>query len=34
MWEKNRLLLFQASLEWLRDGKVNGMMDGMLKLGY
>jgi pimeloyl-ACP methyl ester carboxylesterase len=34
MWEKNRLLLFQASLEWLRDGKVNGMTEGMLKLGY
>ncbi len=34
MWEKNHLLLFQASLEWLRDGKVNGMSEGMLKLGY
>lgn len=34
MWEKNRLLLFQASLEWLRDGKVNGVTEGMLKLGY
>ena len=34
MWEKNRLLLFQASLEWLRDGKVNGVSEGMLKLGY
>lgn len=34
MWEKNHLLLFQASLEWLRDGKVNGITQGMLKLGY
>jgi pimeloyl-ACP methyl ester carboxylesterase len=34
MWEKNHLLLFQASLEWLRDGKVNGVTEGMLKLGY
>ena len=34
MWEKNRLLLFQASLEWLRDGKVNGISAGELKLGY
>ena len=34
MWEKNHLLLFQASLEWLRDGKVNGMPAGELKLGY
>ena len=33
MWEKNRLLLFQASLEWLRDGRVNGVRAGMLKLG-
>jgi len=34
MWEMNRLLLFQASLEWLKDGKVNGMSQGELKLGY
>jgi pimeloyl-ACP methyl ester carboxylesterase len=34
MWERNHLLLFKASLEWLRDGKVNGMSDGELKLGY
>ncbi len=34
MWEKNHLLLFQASLEWLKDGKVNGMPDGVVKLGY
>jgi pimeloyl-ACP methyl ester carboxylesterase len=34
MWEKNRLLLFKASLEWLRDGKVNGISAGELKLGY
>jgi pimeloyl-ACP methyl ester carboxylesterase len=34
MWEKNRLLLFRASLEWLRDGKVNGMAAGEIKLGY
>jgi hypothetical protein len=34
MWEKNRLLLFRASLEWLRDGKVNGMAAGELRLGY
>jgi pimeloyl-ACP methyl ester carboxylesterase len=34
MWEKNRLLLFRSSLEWLRDGKVNGMSAGELKLGY
>jgi pimeloyl-ACP methyl ester carboxylesterase len=34
MWEKNRLLLFQASLEWLRDGKVNGVTEGIVKLGF
>ena len=34
MWEKNRLLLFKASLEWLKDGKVNGTSIGELKLGY
>jgi hypothetical protein len=27
-------LLFKASLEWLRDGKVNGVTQGELKLGY
>ena len=34
MWENNHLLLFKASLEWLREGKVNGMSEGELKLGY
>lgn len=34
MWEKNHLLLFKASLEWLTKGSVNGMQEGMLKLGY
>jgi len=34
MWERNRLLLFQGSLEWLKDGKVNGTSEGELKLGY
>jgi pimeloyl-ACP methyl ester carboxylesterase len=34
MWEKNHLLLFQASLEWRKDGKVNGTPEGVLKLGY
>ncbi len=34
MWEKNHLLLFRASLEWLKDGKVNGASEGELKLGY
>ena len=34
MWEKNHLLLFSASLEWLMKGTVQGKQDGMLRLGY
>jgi len=34
MWERNHLLLFKASLEWLKDGRVNGTSEGGLKLGY
>jgi pimeloyl-ACP methyl ester carboxylesterase len=34
MWERNHLLLFRASLEWLTQGTVNGTKSGMLKLGY
>ena len=33
-WERNHLLLFKASLEWLTAGTVNGSKNGMLKLGY
>jgi pimeloyl-ACP methyl ester carboxylesterase len=34
MWENNHLLLFRASLDWLRDGTVEGQRGGMLRLGY
>lgn len=34
MWEKNHLLLFRASLEWLTQGSVQGKQEGMLQLGY
>jgi len=34
MWEKNHLILFKASLEWLDKGTVNGATNTMLKLGY
>jgi pimeloyl-ACP methyl ester carboxylesterase len=34
MWEKNHLLLFRASLEWLNSTTVNGMKAGQVKLGY
>jgi pimeloyl-ACP methyl ester carboxylesterase len=34
MWEKNHRLLFQASLEWLLKGTVNGADQGKVRLGY
>jgi pimeloyl-ACP methyl ester carboxylesterase len=34
MWERNHLLLFRASLEWLTGGTVQGMSTGIVKLGY
>ena len=34
MWEKNRTLLFKASLDWLRSGSVNGAKEGIVRLGY
>ena len=34
MWEKNHLLLFKASLDWLQGGQVDGVSNGTLKLGY
>jgi pimeloyl-ACP methyl ester carboxylesterase len=33
-WERNHLLLFKASLEWLTSTSVNGAKQGMVKLGY
>lgn len=34
MWEKNHRILFQASLEFLQRGTVNGRSAGVLKLGH
>ena len=34
MWEKNHLLLFQASLDWLKTGTVQGRQQGEIRLGY
>ena len=34
MWEKNHLLLFAASLEWLTKGTVKGTHVGTLRIGY
>ena len=34
LWERNHLLLFRASLEWLEHGTVNGQSAGTVRLGY
>jgi pimeloyl-ACP methyl ester carboxylesterase len=34
MWERNHTLLFRASLEWLDKGTVNGMQQGVIKMGH
>ncbi len=34
LWERNHLLLFRASLEWLEHGTVNGKSSGTVRLGY
>jgi hypothetical protein len=33
MWERDHLILFKASLEWLSKGTVNGQQQGILQLG-
>jgi hypothetical protein len=34
MWEKNHLMLFQATLDWLTSGKVDGQSSGVIRKGY
>ena len=34
MWEKNRLLMFKASLDWLTRGAVGETKSGFLRMGY
>jgi pimeloyl-ACP methyl ester carboxylesterase len=34
MWERNARLLFDASLEWIARGTVNGQNTGTVRLGY
>ena len=34
MWEKNHLLMFAASLEWLTKGAVGEQKTGVIRLGY
>jgi pimeloyl-ACP methyl ester carboxylesterase len=34
MWERNHELMFRASLEWLQKGTVNGVDNGVIRMGY
>jgi pimeloyl-ACP methyl ester carboxylesterase len=34
MWETHRDMLYQATIAWLRDGKVNGIDRGVMRMGY
>src|SRR5262245_13493051 len=34
MWESNHTIMFNASLEWLKEGTVGGSRNGVVKLGY
>jgi len=34
MWEKNRLLMFKASLDWLTKGSVGDAKSGIIRMGY
>ena len=34
MWEKNRLLMFKASLDWLTKGAVGDAKSGVIRMGY
>jgi pimeloyl-ACP methyl ester carboxylesterase len=34
MWEKNRLLMFKASLDWLTKGTVGDAKSGIIRMGY
>ena len=34
MWESNRHLLYQATIDWLRDGKLGGVSQGVVRMGY
>ena len=34
MWEMNHMILFEDSVEWLRDGTVAGSRNGVVRRGY
>jgi pimeloyl-ACP methyl ester carboxylesterase len=34
MWEKHRKLVFDATVQWLRTGQLDGMRSGTVRMGY
>lgn len=34
MWEKNRKFLYDATVQWLREGRVNDRSSGVVRMGY
>lgn len=34
MWEMHRASLFDATVQWLREGKLNGVSSGVVRMGY
>jgi pimeloyl-ACP methyl ester carboxylesterase len=34
MWETHRRLLYQATVDWLRDGRLQGLASGVIRMGY
>jgi pimeloyl-ACP methyl ester carboxylesterase len=34
MWEKNRKILYDLTVQWLRDGRVDGTSSGIVRAGY
>jgi hypothetical protein len=34
MWEPVHMPMFEASLEWLQSGTVNGESSGTIRMGY
>jgi pimeloyl-ACP methyl ester carboxylesterase len=34
MWEQNRKLLFEATVQWLRGGQLSGLSNGIVRMGY
>ena len=34
MWETHRAKLYDATVQWLRDGRLNGSSNGVVRIGY